>query len=246
MLYGSGRTEDVMKQMDPNVCINMQEAVRYLGYGDNEPDENIKEELEVCKNAILKAMEPKYMYKVFKIQRDDDEWYVGDYQLALLGSSIKEHLAECEYVALGCATLSEGVDILIDETQKHDMLHSLLLDSLANAAIEEVRMDLEKSLAKDYLDYEINWQFGIGYGDLPLSLQKEFLALIQAKEEIGVRTNDASILIPLKSVSGFIGLKRKGTNWEQVKPEEIHKKTCGRNNCESCVMNDRCMFRKRL
>lgn len=235
-----------MKQMNPSDCINMSEAIRYLGYGNDKPDENIQEELEICKDAIIKSMQPKYMYRVFPILREGENWYVGEHQLVLEGSAIKDHLADCELVALGCATLSEGVDVLIDETQKHDMLHSLLLDSLANAAIEEVRMDLEKSLAEEYQEYEINWQFGIGYGDLPLSLQQDFLTLIHAKEEIGVSANNSSILIPLKSVSGFIGLKRKGNNLGQEKQKELHRKTCGRNSCETCSMNDRCMFRKRL
>lgn len=233
-----------MKHMNPMDCINLDETIRYLGYKDAEPDENIKEELENCKNAILDVLKPKYMYEVFPILREEEEWYVGDHLLALTGSAIKEHLADCEYVALGCATLSEGVDVLIDETQKHDMLHSLLLDSLANAAIEEVRLDLEKTLSSEYDGFDINWQFGIGYGDLPLSLQKDFLELIHAKENIGVSANDASILVPLKSVSGFIGLKRKDESNPSEEKEKLHKKTCGNNRCDTCTMSDRCMFRR--
>lgn len=233
-----------MREINPMDCINMDETIRYLGYKDAEPDENIKEELEICKNAILKVLLPKYMYEVFPILREEEEWYVGDHLLALKGSAIKEHLADCEYVALGCATLSEGVDELIDETQKHDMLHSLLLDSLANAAIEEVRMELEKSLSSEYVEFDINWQFGIGYGDLPLSLQKEFLELIHAKDKIGVSANDASILMPLKSVSGFIGLKRKDKNAQLENKDKLHKKTCGSNRCDTCTMGESCMFRR--
>lgn len=233
-----------MKEINPKDCINIAETIRYLGYKDAEPDENIKEELEICKNAILKVIQPQYIYEVFPILREEEEWYVGEHQLALKGSAIKEHLADCDYVALGCATLSEGVDELIDETQKHDMLHSLLLDSLANAAIEEVRMKLENDLSIEYAEFDINWQFGIGYGDLPLSLQKDFLELIHTKEKIGVSANDASILMPLKSVSGFIGLKRKDKNSLLDNKDKIHRKTCGNNRCDTCTMRESCMFRR--
>lgn len=246
-----------MMQMNPKDCINMEEAIRYLGYGSEQPDENIMEELTICRDAIVEVLQPKYIYKVFPLEREGEELYVGNHALKLEGNAIKQHLKDCDFVALGCATLSAGLDELIDQKQKEDMLHSLLLDSLANAAIEEVRLQLEESLAKEFYEFDINWQFGIGYGDLPLSMQSDFLELINAEKEIGVRANESSILMPMKSVSGFIGLKKKVELSEEKlegnpedKPEETHtavtkKRTCGLNQCDRCNMKDRCMFKKR-
>lgn len=239
-----------MMSMKPVECINLEEAIRYLGYGEDSPDETMMEELLFCRDRLLKVMDPKFVFRVFPVERENDGIYVGNHQLKLEGESIREHLNGCELVSLGCATLSKGVDELIEATQKSDMLHSLLLDALANAAIEEVRLRLEEILSKEYPEYDINWQFGIGYGDLPLTIQNKFLDLIDAEDNIGVSANSSSILIPLKSVSGFIGLKkREASDLADVKNKNTKEKsnrTCGRNQCNTCSFSDHCLFKKRL
>ena len=46
--------------------VNVNEALRYLGYGDNKPDDNTKKLLDICSEELLKVIQPKYVYRVFK------------------------------------------------------------------------------------------------------------------------------------------------------------------------------------
>ncbi len=229
--------------MKKEELVNREEMLHYLGYGENRPDEVMLEDIAYCEQQLVEAAQPKYFYKVYSIKREDDRLWVGDYQLELKGQSIKEHLKGCDLVALGCATLGEQADELIEETQKKSMLDALLIDAAANASIERVREKIEEELKQEYKDYSINWQFGIGYGDLPIETQSDFLNLVKAKEEIGLTCNENFLLIPVKSVTGFIGLKRRT---EEIKGEETEEKEKQKGNrCEMCSMKERCTLKKK-
>lgn len=246
--------------MKKEELINREEMLHYLGYGENKPDEVMSEDIAYCEGELIKAAQPAYFYKVYPIERENGRMWVGRKQLELKGESIKEHLEGCSLVALGCATLGELVDKLIEETQKKSMLDALLIDAAANAAIERVRERIEEELKQEYKDYSINWQFGIGYGDLPIETQPEFLSLVKAKEEINLVCNGNHLLIPVKSVTGFIGLKKhdqemEGRNKEvkdgnaeneesnrKMEPTKENKKG---SRCEKCSMRDRCTLKRK-
>jgi 5-methyltetrahydrofolate--homocysteine methyltransferase len=225
----------VEELMDKKKILNREDTIRYLGYRGSIPDENMLYEIACCEEEFIKVVEPKYYYQVFDLMLTNDRLMTADGEFELVGKAIRGHLLGCEKVAFCCATLSERVDELIDKAQAQgEMLHALIYDAIANAAIEEVRFISERELAKEYTDYKINWQFGIGYGDLPLSLQPKFLEKIDAKRCIGIVASEHYLLTPLKSISGFIGLSRHRT-------EELD---CQQPECNACGLNSSCAYQK--
>ncbi|MBE5959789.1 MAG: methionine synthase [Lachnospiraceae bacterium] len=226
--------------MKKEELLNREEMLHYLGYGENRPDEVMAEDIAYCEQQLIEAAVPKYFYKVYPIEREENRLWIAGHGLELKGESIKKHLEGCELVSLGCATLGKEVDELIEATQKTSMLDALLLDAAANAGIERVREKIEKELKQEYPDYRINWQFGIGYGDLPIETQAEFLKLVNAEEKIGLTCNENFLLVPVKSVTGFIGLKKRTEGIKEVE-EETQRGT----RCESCTMKDRCTLKKK-
>lgn len=223
--------------MEKQKMINRKETYRYLGYRGNVPDENMLYEIDCCEEEFLKVVDPKYHYQVFDLQIQDDRLLTADGEFEFVGIAIKKHLAGCEKVAFSCATLSAGVDELIDRAQANgEMLHALIYDAMANAAVEEVRFMAEHALAKEYPEYKINWQFGIGYGDLPLTLQPQFLEKLDAKKQLGVVATNSCLLTPLKSISGFIGLSKQLTTTSD----------CQQHSCGACDLNSNCTYKKRV
>ena len=93
--------------------INTSEAFRYLGYGSAVPDDNILAVADECEKKLLMAIDAKYIYKYFEIDKhSESEVTLVGTSLLLCGSSISEHLAGCHGVVLLAATLSGGVDRL--------------------------------------------------------------------------------------------------------------------------------------
>ena len=67
------------------------------------------------------------------------------------------------------------MDTVIEEAQKQDMSDALILDALANSAVETLReKKTEKRVSAENPLYDINWQFGIGYGDLSINFWSLF------------------------------------------------------------------------
>lgn len=220
--------------MEKESILNRKETIRYLGYKNGMPDESMLDEIKVCEQEFLKVAEPNFYYQVFDLKWEGERLTTSDDEFELVGNAIRKHLLGCDKVAFSCATLSRGVDELIDQAQINgEMLHALILDAIANAAVEEVRFEAEHTLAKEYAEYTINWQFGIGYGDLPLDLQPKFLEKINAKERIGIVATDHFLLNPLKSITGFIGLSRHG----------IDTASCKQRSCSTCTLNTSCIYK---
>ena len=66
--------------------VNVNEALRYLGYGDNKPDNNTKKILDICSEELLKVIQPKYVYRVFDLNED---YSIDGVDFELKGEAIK-------------------------------------------------------------------------------------------------------------------------------------------------------------
>lgn len=207
--------------------INFDEALRYLGYGGNAPDDKTKELLFLCGKQLQETMEGKFIYKVFDLV----DGQIPNCGFQLRGQAIKNHLKNCNKVIFMCATLSGGVDLLIRRKQITGMTEAMLTDSLASAIIEQVCDKAEEMILKDFEGYEHTWRFGLGYDDFPLEGQKRFLEILEAPKRIGVCVNQSMMLTPTKSVTCVIGLGHD-------------LKVSSKKSCDMCSFREKCQFRK--
>jgi len=212
--------------------LNQSEALRYLGYGQNTPDSKVQDLLDECEEVLRSIAKPRFVYKVFDINIIKEGVEVLNTNLVLPGESIKEHLEGCEKAVLMGVTISMDVDRLLRKTQVNDMASAVIVDSLASVAVEQVCNKIEEFIKKELAEYNQTWRFGIGYGDLPLDIQGDFLDVINAPKIIGLSASKSNMLIPTKSVTAIIGLSKK----------EIIKIKRG---CQTCNMKDSCTYRKK-
>ena len=118
--------------------IDHSELLRYLGYGKNQADEKTNLLICECEKQIFKIIEPRFIYKKFKITDSTNNIHLENTNLILQGNDIKEHLEGCSECILMCATVSSSVDTLIRKTQLSDMAKALIFDTMASVAIEQV------------------------------------------------------------------------------------------------------------
>lgn len=208
--------------------INVSEALRYLGYGQNEPDLRMKEILDLCSKELLNAVNPKYVFKIFDLK---DDYVVDGADFELKGQAIKNHLKNCSKIVMMCVTLSSGVDLLIRKKQIRDMAEAMIIDSMASAAVEQVCDEVEKIIKAEYPGFEYTWRFGVGYDDFPLELQGQFLNVVNAPKQIGVCVNDSYMLTPTKSVTCIIGMGHD-------------LQVSSKRSCDNCSFKDKCQYRK--
>jgi 5-methyltetrahydrofolate--homocysteine methyltransferase len=90
----------------------------------------------------------------------------------------------------------------------------------------------EASEAKKLSENEyLTMRFSPGYGDVPLIASEGILEILNAKKRIGMGLTESSMLIPIKSVTAFIGISDR----------KEHRGL----SCDSCSIADRCLYRKR-
>lgn len=212
--------------------LNQKEALRYLGYGDQEPDSTVQELLTECEETLLKIAKPRFAYRIFEINQKSEGIELQNTNLILPGVSIKDHLEDCEKAVLMGVTISMEVDKLLRVTQVHDMAKAVILDSLASVAVEQICDKVEQLIRNELPEYNQTWRFGVGYGDLPLDIQGDFLEVINAKKLIGLHVSNSNMLVPTKSVTAVIGLSTK----------EIKSTKKG---CQSCNLKGNCIYRKK-
>ncbi|MGN0383917.1 MAG: methionine synthase [Eubacterium sp.] len=190
--------------------IDREYTKRFLGYKGNDTDAHISEIMDECEEKILGVIRPKYIYNIFNVSDiiENSVSFEG-IPLKLTGKSIVKHLTGCEKAMFLAATTSSGVDTLIRQAQVTGMTRAVIYDAMAGVAIEQI-CDLAELDAQDkYKEYDFTWRFGLGYGDLPIKLQKQFLDTLDAQKQIGLCSTRSCMLTPTKSVTCILGMKRK-------------------------------------
>lgn len=223
-----------MKELFPD----KKEILRYMGYGDINNVSYIPL-IDECLSEIEKVYRPRYVYKVFDIEKktSDGEKYIKvlGTNLCLCGNDIYAHLKNSKKCAVMAATLGIEVDNLIRRTQNSDMLKALTFNACATELIEKLcdKAENEIKAIADKNGDDINFRFSPGYGDLPIDTQEKTLLVLDAMRKIGLTVTKNSIMIPSKSVTAIIGFVKKDSDRKSVK-----------SSCDICSMRDNCMFKK--
>ncbi|MDR2860408.1 MAG: methionine synthase, partial [Elusimicrobiota bacterium] len=90
-----------------------------------------------------------------------------------------------------------------------ETLRALVLDAAGSVAAEECIKSVNNSIKQEEekKGNKTTKRFSCGYGDWILDSQKDFLFWLGA-DKIGIKTNDSFMMIPEKSISAIIGIKK--------------------------------------
>lgn len=211
--------------------LNKEEALRYMGYNGQSIDANLSIIIDEAANQCLRAARPAYTYKIFSIECSNDKVYILGSDLCFESHDLCEHLKGCEQCAVMCATLGAGFDLALKPMQVTDPTKAVIFNSCGSALIEQVCDAAEAEILKKAGKEKHSFRFSPGYGDLPMSAQKTVFRLLMPEKIIGITLSASNLLIPIKSVTAFIGLS-------DTKKEIIYDK------CSVCKLRDSCQLRK--
>jgi len=213
--------------------INRTEVLRYLGHSGGALDAQVEAQLDQAQGMILNLAEPRSVYGVFSLNRDGDVLRLQGTNVALGGEDILVHLAGADQCALLAVTLGAPIEAAIRRAQVADMALAVVLDATADAAVEQVCDGLQFEIAEwaKSENLHLTSRFSPGYGDMPLSQQRDICDLLNTVRRIGVSVTSQYILTPRKSITAVCGLYRG----------QIAGKWTG---CSACLAIDNCILRK--
>ena len=208
----------------------LAEARSLLGYGSAPPDARTAALLEEAAGEILAAATPRKTHLRFPLLPGGALRPGGP---PMEGKDIAAHLEGCTEVFLLALTLGPGPDSLIRKAQATGMEKAVLLDACASAYIEHTANRAEDALRAETAEKReyLTGRFSPGYGDFPITFQKELIRLLDAPRAIGLTVSESGILLPRKSITAVLGLS-------------AHPVTGRLAGCQNCLLYEKCKKRK--
>ena len=210
----------------------IKEVLRYIHVPYEKADDYIKEQVQVAYKELENLAQIKWTYEKFPLKKEEKKIILKGTSLEIETSDLAGVLKNSDEVYVLAATLGMQVDQRISTVQQTDMLKALLLNACANVLIESVCDQVERNIMEDLPQSRyLTMRYSPGYGDVPLHIQPEVLKVLDTMRKIGLTTTKAGMLLPIKSVTAFIGLS-------SIK--ENRQKGCG-----NCLIQDVCAYRRR-
>ncbi len=177
---------------------NEREILRYAGVR-GEADESTKALLAVC----LAECENAFSYRERHLLLSREELYatIPD---ARNSRGISEALGNCKRVVIFAATVGIGIDRLIARYASVAPSKALLFQAIGAERIEAFCDGLCNELAQEIAP--LKSRFSAGYGDFPLSAQKDIFRLLDCPKQIGLTLTDSLLMSPTKSVTAIVGV----------------------------------------
>lgn len=208
-----------------------REAIRYLGYGNHPVEERTKELVRECILEGERALRPRHLVREFPL-------IIGKEMTVDCGCFLTEsrklagNLSGCSQVLLMAATLGLAADRQLHRLQTVSAAKAVVMQAVQAAMLEDYCNKLCRQWKELYekKGLYLRPRFSPGYGDFPLSVQKQLLSGLEAEKRLGITLTDGYLMVPTKSVTAVIGLGRQPAG-------------CVPEGCEACEKRN-CKFRR--
>ena len=204
--------------------VNTREALRYAGV--KEADQEMKALLSECEALCRGRLSPRLCYAFYPVKREGDWLDLGFSKTD--SRALCRNLAGCDEIVLFAGTIGLEMDRLIARSAKLSPARAVMLQAIGTERVESLCDAFEEWLIGEGL--EISTRFSPGYGDVPLSMQRDIFEALDCPKRIGVSLNESLLMSPAKSVTAIIGIAKE--------PRErcVH-------NCAACALKE-CLYRR--
>lgn len=209
-----------------DVLVTKQQIEKVLGYKSHSvPDQvehTIVESLKTYRNFI----EPQASFILIPIIPSKQSARIGTIDFNM-GPIITAYLNNSTFAAVFVVTIGSALESIAGKLLKEDdYLKGYVLDAVASEAVEFTCDLLETKIAEivKKQNFSITNRYSPGYCNWPVSEQKKLFSLLP-QNPCGISLTESSLMTPVKSVSGIIGVGEKS------KKMDYSCSFCGLENC---------------
>ncbi len=180
--------------------ISLDDIYEQMGYHDVQPDAATLQETQAVIGEVHQWLCPRFCYQVVPKQPDFD-----------MGKIILRQLQGAEAYALFICSSGEEFEAYQQRLKDTgDMVRIFIADALGSVIAEKCADRMEEYLQEsiDKLQWHHTNRFSPGYCGWHVSQQQLLFPLFQG-HTCGVRLTESSLMVPIKSVSGIIGVGKK-------------------------------------
>lgn len=189
-----------------SVKVIKKEIYRYLGYRNINPDETIDAITDELLKEAVPVLKPACLCEAFAVKQLPEKTDLGF--TVVSSENLKTNLRDSHHIILIAATIGPMFDRLMIKYSKTSPLKEAILQAMGAMFIESFLDDCNEVLAStaQAQGYCLRPRYSPGYGDLPLSLQRDIFNTIRA-DRIGLTLCDSLLMMPSKSVTAIIGIE---------------------------------------
>ena len=203
------------QQIDINrLEIPLKEVYSFMGYKDSEPDEQTRKTVEYLLRESYQFLRPQFKYILLEGSLSEDMM-----QLTLQGPAgpvtfdtgkiICRQLRGAQRYAVFVATVGSGYFQWSDAVgRRDDMFQTYAMDCVGSQIVESVADYMEIVLQQeiDPSGFKRTNRFSPGYCGWHVSAQPALFSLFGESKPCGIELTDSCLMLPMKSVSGVIGV----------------------------------------
>lgn len=190
------------------LSISLSEVYEAMGYGTETPGEDIRNMVEEVMEQVTSFAIGRFTYIIVDGVLSKDTLQISQDTLHM-GSIISRQLRGSEQFALFAATAGQEFEEWMDEVKRGgDVVQQFIADSLGSCIAEKVADRMEEILAQHIAPQGLKHtnRFSPGYCNWQVSEQQKLFSLFPTPSPCGIRLTSSSLMIPIKSVSGIIGI----------------------------------------
>lgn len=183
---------------------NRKEILRYARV--KEATAEVKALLEECIAEVAPRLCYKVVYREYPMSVD--RWTVslgfGKYESEFLTHG----LGACGRVVVFVATVGHEIDWLVSRYAVLSPAKAHMIDAIGSERVESLCDAFCAEVAKreGKAGHRLHPRISPGYGDIPLSMQRDIFAVLECQKRVGVTLGERLLMTPRKSVSALIGI----------------------------------------
>ena len=225
-MNGAVHTLEIVRPALP--AVDRREALRYAGCPDTaHADVNVL--LDECAAELVPHVHAIAVYRRLPVAREGEILRIG--LIETTSEKLKKNLAGCDSAVVFAATAGMDTDRLIRKYTRVQPSKALMLQALGAERVEALCDALEAELAPALKDEGLarRPRFSPGYGDFPLTHQRDIFKMLNCEKTIGVTLNESLLMSPSKSVTAVIGLYPGEDSCGPASPHRCWE--CGKADC---------------
>jgi len=209
-----------------SISIKKNNIVEIIGYN------NFPEQFEKLLNDIIGELKNKLQiktgYKIFDYKpAESKDGIIISNVFFKTDRIVQSQLNNIEKVAIFVSTIGSEIENWIKElNEKGEILLSYLIDITASEAVENVADLLHDHLKEKMKNQGLNVtnRYSPGYCNWSVSEQHKLFSLLP-ENFCGIKLTDSALMIPIKSISGIIGIG-KNAKWKEYMCDKCGVKDC--------------------
>jgi hypothetical protein len=214
------------------IRIKKEEVLKLLQVPLNEADTYTLELIQEYAGLALKICSPRARYVIYENPdfKDPVEMKLEGFDFHL-DKIVSASLKKSSHLAVFVATTGNEVEKLSKELiLEGHFLEGVIVDILGSEIAEESARQIYEIIREEMAQkgFYITNRYSPGYCNWPVSDQQHLFSLL-GKDTCGVQLTESSLMLPIKSVSGIVGVGKK------VKFQDYF---CDKCKIGSCIYRD--------